>query len=354
MAAPTRLATSTSAFAEWIMPSTDYPRRNALKRKPQLGFVILLIVIDLWLAGCGGAPKTKVYTIGVVNPSPNQGSTLQGFKEGMTELGYVEGKNVSYIYGGPVSADKLDAEAQDLVKAKVDLILTLTTSATLAAQRATANTAIAVVFIPVTDPVGAGIVASLTKPGGNTTGVTYTTQEGKRLEWLLKVAPRIKHVYIVYNPKDQSPVLSLKTVSENATKLGVELITRQVSTTEAAMAAFQNIPKEADAIFLLPDSMVSAHIVDILNLANELGLPTSGPNAKTVRGGALTAYGVDLTTAAREQAARLASQILLGTKPADLPVETAEFFSAINLETAQAIGLDIPDATLREANIIIR
>jgi len=325
-----------------------------MKRKLQLGFVIVLVITGLLLTGCGGAPKTKTYTIGVVNPSPNQDDTIKGFKEGMTELGYVEGKNVTYIYNGPVSADKLDAAAQDLVKAKVDLILALTTPATKAAQKATAGTDIAVVFIPVTDPVGAGIVASLTKPGGNTTGVTYTTQEGKRLEWLLQVAPTIKHVYIVYNPKDQSPVLALKTVSETANKLGIELITREASTTKEAEAAFKNIPREADAIFLLPDSVVNVGAANTYKMAAELKLPTSGPNVRTVNDGALTAYGVDLAIAARKQAARLASQIFQGAKPADLPVETAEFFSAINLKTAQAIGLDIPDATLRQANIIIR
>jgi putative tryptophan/tyrosine transport system substrate-binding protein len=325
-----------------------------MKRKLQLGFVILLIITGLLLTGCGGAPKAKTYTIGVVNPSVNQEGTVKGFKDGMTDLGYVEGKNVAYIYDGPVSGDKLDAVAQSLVKAKVDLILTITTSATKAAQKATAGTNIAVVFIPVTDPVGAGVVASLTKPGGNTTGVTPATQEGKRLEWLLQVAPKIKRIYIVYNPKDQSPVLALKTVSETAAQLGVELITREASTTEEAMVAFKNIPKEADAIFLLPDSVVNARGADPYKIATELGLPSSGPNVATVNDGALTAYGVDLTIAARKQAARLANQILQGTKPADLPVETTQLFSAINLKTAQAIGLGVPDAILRQANVIIR
>ncbi len=325
-----------------------------MKCKLQLGLVILLGVISLLLTGCGGAPKSKTYTIGVLNPSLNQETTVMSFEEGMTELGYTKGKNITYLYDGPVGANQLDAVAQNLVKAKVDLILAITTSATKAAQRATAGTDIAVVFIPVTDPVGAGIVASLTKPGGNATGVTYTSQEGKRLEWLLQVAPKIKQVYIVYNPKDQSPVLALKMVSETATELGVELIARKVSTTEEAMVALRAIPKEADAVFFLPDSMVNAPGTDIYKAANEVKLPTSGPNVATVNDGALTAYGVDLRVAARQQAARLANQILQGTKPADLPVETAQFFSAINLKTAQAINLDIPDDILRQADIIIR
>jgi putative ABC transport system substrate-binding protein len=325
-----------------------------MKRKLQLGFVIVFVITGLLLTGCDGAPKAKTYTIGVINPSQNLDDTVKGFKEGLAELGYVEGKNVTYIYEGPVSADKLDALAQGLVNAKVDLILALTTPATKAAQKTTAGTDIPVVFIPVTDPVGAGVVVSLTKPGGNTTGVTYTTQEGKRLEWLLKVAPTIKHVYIVYNPKDQSPVLALKPVRETAAKLGVGLLTREASTAAEIDAAFKDIPKEADAIFLLPDTVVNAKASGAYRLAIELKLPTSGPNVRTVNDGALTAYGVDLAVAARKQAARLASQILQGARPADLPVETGEFFSAINLKTAQAIGLDIPDAILRQANIIIR
>src|SRR5512145_2630713 len=117
-----------------------------------VGFLLL----NLLLIACeSAAPKT--YTIGVINFARTLEGTVNAFKEGMTELGYVEGKNVTYIYEGPVNADKLDAVAQGLVAAKVDLILALTTPATKAAQKATVNTDIPVVFIPVTDPVGAGV-----------------------------------------------------------------------------------------------------------------------------------------------------------------------------------------------------
>jgi putative ABC transport system substrate-binding protein len=307
----------------------------------------------LLLAACGSA-KPKTHTIGVVNVSSSLDSTLQAFKEGMTELGYIEGENVTYIYEGPAGPDKLDAVAQGLVQAKVDLILSLTTTATKAVQKATAGTDIPVVFIPVTDPVGAGIVESLTKPGGNITGVTYTSQEGRRLEWLLQVAPTVKHVYIVYNPKDQSPVLALKAVSGTAAKLGVELITRETSTPEEIEAAFKNIPKQADAVFFMPDTLVNANVEDWFKLIMERKLPTSGPAVTTARTTALTAYGVDLQIAARTQAASLASRIFQGSKPADLPVEVADYSSAVNLKIAQDIGLNIPDDILRQANTVIR
>jgi putative ABC transport system substrate-binding protein len=314
--------------------------------------VVISLISGLLLTACGGGQKS--YTIGVINLSPNLDGTVGAFKEGMTELGYIEGENVTYLYEGPVGVDKLDTVAQTLVEADVDLILSLTTPATQAAQRATAGADIPVVFIPVTDPVGAGIVNSLTSPGGNTTGVTYSVQEGRRLEWLIQVDPTIEQIYIVYNPQDQSPVLALETVSETATQLGVELITRQASTPEEITAAYENIPEEADAIFFLPDSVVNTRIDDWLETAIELELPTSGPNTSLMEEGALTAYGIDLTDSARQEATRLADQILRGTKPGDLPVEMAEFYLAINLKTAEAIGLDIPDEILLQANIIIR
>jgi putative ABC transport system substrate-binding protein len=317
-----------------------------------LFFLIAILMTALLLTACGGE-QNKAYTIGVINISPLLDDSVEAFKEGMAELGYVEGENTTYIYEGPIGVDKLDAVAQDLVEADVDLILSPTTPASQAAQRATTGTDIPVVFIA-TDPVGAGLVDSLTQPGGNITGVTFSVQEGRRLEWLLQVAPTIEQIYIVYNPEDQSPVSALKSVSETAAKLGVELITREASTPEEIEAAFKDIPKEADAIFFLPDSVVNVRIGDWLKTAIELELPTSGPNPTIVESGALTTYGIDLPTSARQGGVRLADQILRGTKPADLPVEMAEFFSAINLKTAEAIGLDISDEILRQADIVLR
>lgn len=311
------------------------------------------IVFSLLLAACGNDQKT--YTIGVINLSPRQEETVEGFKEGMTELGYVEGENITYIYEGATGdLDKLDAVAQGLVKADVDLILSITTSATQAAQKATAGTDIPIVFANVTDPVKAGVVESLKQPGGNITGITFGIQEGRRLEWLIQVVPTIEHIYIPYNSEDRGPVFALEAVSEAATALGVEVITREARNLEEVATAFENIPAEADAIFFLPDSVVAVRIDDWLETAIELELPTSGPNLAAVEDGHLTAYGIDLATSARQGATRLADQILRGIQPGDLPVETAEFYLAINLKTAEAIGLDVPDEILLQADIIVR
>jgi putative ABC transport system substrate-binding protein len=310
-------------------------------------FPVIVIIASLLLAACGERPKT----IGVVNLPPGLDPIIEGFKEGMTELGYTEGENITYIYEGATkSIDILDSVAQGLVEADVDLILSVTTPATLAAQRATADTDIPVVFVPVNDPVGAGLVESLKQPGGNITGITFGLQEGRRLKWLVQIAPTIEEIYIPYNPEDQSAVLGLETVSEAAMALGVELITREVRKPEEITAAVENIPEEADAIFLLADSLLGTHATEFVKLQ----LPTSAANPSDLTDhGVLTSYGIDQTSAGK-QAARLADQIFQGVKPADLPVEMAEFYLAINLKTAEAIGLDISDEILLQADIIIR
>lgn len=315
--------------------------------------VVLTAAVFFSVFGC--TQSDKKYRIGVINLSQKLDAIYFSFKEGMAELGYKEGHNTTYIYEGAFSdIEKLDSAAERLIEADVDLILSLTTPATLAAQRATSGTGIPVVFIPVTDPVGAGLVKSLIKPGGNLTGITYSVQEGRRLEWLIKVVPSVKNVYIVYNPADRSPVLALETVRETAKKLDLTLIVREAATPEKVEKAFSNIPVQADAIFFLPDSLTNDNIEKWLKKAVERKLPTSGSNTALVEDGVLTTYGIDLKISARKDAARLADQILRGVKPEDLPVETAEFFSAINLKTAGDLGIKIPDDILRQTDIILR
>ena len=318
-------------------------------------FIWVIVIPALILSGCGGgSEKSKTYTIGVINLSPSLDDTFTGFKQGMTELGYIEGENVTYLYAGAAgSIDKLDGMAEDLVKAKVDLILSITTPATLATKKATVDNNIPVVFVPLTDPVGAGVVASLAQPGGNMTGVTFGPQEAQRLAWLTKIAPTVKRVYIIHNPKDSSVQLALKTVKETAAKLGLEIVLYEASNPDEIATALTNLPENIDAIYMLPDSQTEIKLADILAVANAHNLPTSVSNVERVKDGPLYSYAMK-QIAGGQQAARLADQILKGIKPADLPVETAEFFLAINLKTAQAIGINISDNILSQADTIYR
>jgi putative ABC transport system substrate-binding protein len=328
--------------------------RSRKKTRSVWTMLIWVTVVALLLSGCGGSAKPKTYTIGVINLAPTLEDTLVGFKEGMTELGYTEGENVEYIYAGPAGTiDKLDELAQELVNAKVDLIFSITTPATQAAQKATADNHIPVVFGILTDPVGAGVVSSLTQPGGNITGVTFGPQEAQRFAWLTKIVPSVKRVYIIYNSNDNSAKLAFLTASETADKLGLEIISREARNPDEITAALAEFPDNVDALYLLPDSQTEAKLVDILAVANAHHLPTSVANVDVVADGPLYSYAMKQAPTG-QQAARLADQILQGIKPADLPVETTEFFLAINLKTAQNIGITIPDNIISQADTIYR
>jgi len=316
------------------------------------GLLALLVLFAILGSGCGS--RTRLYTIGVINSTPTLEDTITGFKQGMTDLGYIEGKNVRYVYPGPASSmDKLDGMAQDLVNAKVDLIFSISTPATQAAKKATASNHIPVVFGILTDPVGAGVVTSLAQPGGNVTGVTFGPQEARRLEWFTKIDPAVRRIYIIYNPNDSSAKLAFKTATATADTLGLEIISQEAPTLDDISTALANLPDNIDAIYTLPDSQTEKKLADIVAVATAHQLPVSVPNVDLVENGPLYSYAMK-SYPTGQQAARLADQILKGTKPADLPVETTEFFLAINLKTAQALGITVPDSILSQADTIIR
>jgi len=316
-------------------------------------FVTALVAASFLLTACGviGA-QPKTYTIGVVNYVPTLETVVEGFKAGMAELGYVEGQNVTYIYHGVLQNDPqvIGAEVQALMDAKVDMFFTVGTPTTLAAKTAVEGTNIPVVFAPVVNPVGEGAVASLSRPGGNVTGVQSVNNAPKALEWLVRLAPETKQVYVFYNPKDETSVLVLKPLPDAAAQVGVELVPTQVASPEEFLASMKTLPEGA-AILLIPMPSLSSATAEIKKLAIELGIPTGGyndPGDDVIFG-----YTTDRFSQGG-QAARLADKIFKGAKPADLPVETAESFLRINVKTADTIGLHIPDEFLKEADTVLR
>jgi putative ABC transport system substrate-binding protein len=312
----------------------------------------LLLLVALLLAACGAAPP-KSYTIGVVNFSPALDPVFDGFKAGMTEAGYVEGENVTYIYGGAVgSIDALDPAIAELMGKQVDLILSLSTPATQKIKQATAGKSIPVVFGPVTDPVGSEIVTSLKNPGGNLTGVQNRGSIAKGLYWLQEMAPGTTRLYVPHNPDDSSSVQGLEELREAATNLNMELEVVEVNTEEALIAALESIPEETDAIFMLPSGFFSARTAIFVEAASAHMLPLQSV-APQAQNGVLMSYGHNYFQMGK-QLSRLADQILNGTAPANLPVEVADFYLNINLKSAQAIDLDIPDDVLAQADTIIR
>lgn len=316
---------------------------------------IVVLIIGLALSACSGNIQAKeTYTVGIVNILPSLVNLVASFQGGMAELGYVEGENVTYIHKEVIAPDQLEQVLKEMVAADVDLIFSTTTVSTRAAQQATANTDIPIVFSPLIDPVNAGLVKSVKQPGGNSTGLIYGVPEGLRLQWLVKILPGVKQIYIPYNPENPASVADITALTKTAAELGVSLITREVHNAEEAEAAIQDIPEEADAVFALAvDGLINVRSRDLVNAALKLNLPSSVANADAVKDGTVIGYG-PTDSGSGKQTARLASQILKGIKPGDLPLETAEIYLAINLKIATDIGLEIPDEILRQTDNIIR
>jgi putative ABC transport system substrate-binding protein len=307
------------------------------------------------VVGCSGSAEQKAKpVVGIVNLSPVMDAIVDGFKAGMADLGYVEGQTVEYVYDGPtLEIDALAPAVERLKKRGVDMIFSLTTPATLKVKEAVKGTDIPVVFCPVNDPVQSGIVDSLRRPGGNLTGVKVGGFVPRGLDWLLRIVPEVKTVCVLHKPSDKSSVVGLAELKEAASALGVRLIVREVESGEAVLEACVNAPSETDAIVLLPSGPLESYAGLIAEAANKRRLPTLAPSPATGRNGLMIAFGMDFRPAGK-QAARLANKVLTGTKPSDLPVETADFYLLINLKTANACGIEIPEEMLRQANEIVR
>jgi putative ABC transport system substrate-binding protein len=326
---------------------------GCVQRKTQSSRMALVwaIVLSSLLAACGGGTQDKTYTIGVINYAPPLEESFDGFKAGMAELGYVEGENVTYVYNGPMPDPQTgEREAESLVAQDVDLIFTIGTQATCQAKHAVEGTDIAVIFAPVIDPVEEGVVESIRRPGGNVTGVQGGNTLPRAMEWLLTLVPGATKVYVPYNPADRVSVTSLAPVSEAASRLGVELMVDEASTIEEVIATIETLP--GDVVFFVLASPTLGGI-DYAQVTTEQGIAIGSYLSGVAESGGLVSYATDYFSMGK-QAARLADQVLGGADPADLPVETSEYFLTINLKTAQAIGLDVPDEILEQADTIIR
>lgn len=320
-----------------------------------LAIVLAMLLIGAyWLARQPAGDDNRPLVVGVVQLTPVDATTLQGFKEGMGKLGYREGKDIIYLDEGPAGTiDRLEPLIRRQLAAKPRLFFVSSTPATQAVKNHPGTSGIPVVFAPVNDPVNAGVVASLKAPGGNITGIRLPAGDDLRLEWLKKIAPSVKQVYLPYNPADRSALASLELARQAAAVLGIELLAEAIRSGEEVRPALAALPANVDAIFLPRDSTIEARIADFTATALERRLPLCAPSLLQVEAGALFSYGF-MHHQIGQQAARLADQILRGTAPADLPVETAESRLVINQATARAIGLPIPGEILRQAEQVIR
>lgn len=317
------------------------------------GAVIVLIAVIAYVLFWDEDDQDDKYVVGVVNIASVLNPVVDGFKEGMGEFDYVEGENITFIYDGPVGRDEIDAKLQEFVDQDVDLILSLTTPVTVSAKTITAESGTPVVFVPVTDPIAAGIVSELAHPGENITGIISGQNESLRLQWLLDVAPDVKRILYPYNPNDASPVNTLEELNLLAAELGVELVPLEAPDTDAVQAIIDDLPEDIDAIFLPPDSLVGSLYPQWVEVSIAQQLPISGSSLAHVEAGVLCSYSYSPFESGK-LAAHLVDQILKGANPGDLPVEIAEPLSSLNVDTATAMDLDLADTILRQSQVLIR
>jgi putative ABC transport system substrate-binding protein len=301
----------------------------------------------------------KVYRIGYLS-APSRASVeraLAAFLRALRELGWVEGQNLIIEYRwAEGKIERLPDLAADLVRRKVDLIVAPAGSAALAAKNATSSIPIVMIFP--SDPVEMGLVASLSHPGGNVTGTTYAPGAGifgKQLQLLKEAIPRATRVAILWNPEDQGSALQKSAVDAAARSLGIRVQHLQVRGPEEFNGGFAAMARErAEALMFGGSSMFLVHRTRIAELALKGRLPTMHNFREMVEAGGLMAYAINMTDFISRSAVYV-DKILKGAKPADLPVEQpTKFELVINLKTAEALALKIPQSVLARADELIR
>jgi len=283
-------------------------------------------------------------------------SFIEAFGKGLHELGYAKGQNLAmeHRYAEGVS-ERFPELAAELVRLKVDIIVTTAGPPSRAAKQAT-NT-IPIVFTQVTDPVAEGLVASLARPGGNITGLSQVGPElaGKRLELLKETFPRIARVAVLRTSRSRSSVAQFKETQVAAKAMSIEVQSLEWRSFDEIDGAFRAAAAgRADALIVLQSAFMNTHRTRIVKLAAQKRLPTIFAERTHVESGGLMSYAPSLFDLQR-RSARYVAKILKGAKPADLPVEQpTKFELVINLKTAKQIGLTIPPNVLARADKVIR
>jgi putative tryptophan/tyrosine transport system substrate-binding protein len=303
--------------------------------------------------------QPKTFKVGwLESGTTDRGSRLEEiFLHRLAELGFVKGKNISFEYrSADNKLDRLPALADELVHLNVDVLLTTATPAIIAAKNATKT--IPIVFMQLAvDPVTAGFVNSLSRPGGNITGLTNIAAElaGKRLEILKETVSKLSRVALLWEPKNAGSAQTWKESQLPAKELGLQLYSMEVSSADQFEAAFKDAVKaRAAALAVTPMVLAANHRKEIVELTAKSRLPAIYYRDSFVESGGLMSYGADLADHFR-RAADFIEKILNGNKPANLPVQQpTKFELVINLKAAKQIGLTIPPNVLARADKVIR
>jgi putative ABC transport system substrate-binding protein len=295
-------------------------------------------------------------TIGFLVPGTptSHGQWVAAFVQRLRELGWIEGRTITIEYRWAEGRSERFAEiAAEFVRRKVDVIVTSATEAVVAAKQATS--VIPIVIAAAGDPVGTGLVASLARPGGNVTGLSIqqTDVAAKRLELLREIVPGLRRLAILGNVSGPAVVLDMREAEAAARTLGMEVITSEIRRGEDIAPAFAALKGRAEALYLPIDPLVNTHRFRINTLALAARLPTVHTSREWVEVGGLMSYGANVPDLFR-RAANYVDKILRGAKPGDIPVEQpSKFDLIINLTTARALDLSIPESFLLRADEVI-
>ena len=343
-------------------PSDRPNRRHFLHRLGSLGLALAGLSV---LPGCGfappGAPRSgsaKVARLGFLSLStPDDAAVVRdAFWEGLRELGYVEGQNVTVEYRyAEGREERLPDLAAELVALSPDVIVSVATQANLAAKQATST--IPIVMANSGDPVGTGLVASLARPGGNITGLTALAVglAAKRLQLLREAVPSVSRVAVLWNAANPSSVRGFAETQDAAQALGVDVQSLEVRGPDDFGDAFASATKgRPDALIAIPTPLINGQRKQIAEFAVTHRLPSMSEQKQHAEVGFLMAYGPNVVDNYRRSATYV-DKILKGAKPGDLPIEQpTKFDFVVNLKTAQALGLTIPQPVLIQASEVIQ
>ncbi len=320
-----------------------------------------------FIAGLGAAPclpvagwaqqqSPKLPTIGFLGAASPEiaGQWVAAFVRRLNELGWIEGKTVVIEYRwAEADTERYSEIAAELAGLKVDVIVTWASAPVLAAKKATSL--IPIVFAAQMDPVGAGVVTSLARPGGNVTGMSIqqTDTAGKRIELLREVVPQLACLAVMANVAAPGAVLEMREALITARTLGLEVAPIEIRQADEIVSAISTLGGRADALYVATDPLIFSNRIQINALAQDRRLPTIFGAREYVDAGALMSYGPNWPDLFRRAAVQV-DKILRGAKPADIPVEQpTKFDLVINLRTAKALGLTVSPALLARADEVI-
>jgi ABC-type uncharacterized transport system substrate-binding protein len=323
------------------------------------GIAPLLLVVALALHGhFAEAQQARIPRIGFLVAGPASAVTgrVEAFRQGLREHGYVEGKSivVEYRYGED-KVDRLSEQAAELVRLKVNVIVTAGSQATRPAKEAT--TTIPIIMAQDNDPVGSGFIANLAKPGGNITGLANLTTElsGKQLELLREILPKLARLAVLRDLTEPGNPQAVRETDVAAQGFGIQRYYLDVRSAPDIEPAFQSAEKkQVEALLVMPSALFNSHRKQIIELVKKSRWPAMYPRSDYVEDGGLMTYGANTNDLFR-RAAIFVDKILKGAKPGELPVEQpVKFDLMFNLKTAKEIGLTIPPNVLARADKVIK